>query len=52
MDALGLIGQVLDKMHAGEREKVEEPMRTMQDLTMEEAWSKASPVRTSPYARI
>jgi predicted phage terminase large subunit-like protein len=45
VDALGLIGQVLDKMSAGEKPKVVEPIRGAFDLTMDEAWRLCVPRR-------
>jgi predicted phage terminase large subunit-like protein len=45
VDALGLIGQVLDKMSAGERPKTAERPRSGFDLTMDEAWRLCVPKR-------
>ena len=38
VDALGLIGQVLDRMSAGLAPKPEEPMRGIREITMDELW--------------
>ncbi|MDE2106111.1 MAG: phage terminase large subunit [Patescibacteria group bacterium] len=40
VDALGLIGQVLDRMHAGEKQKDKEKMRGMYEMTLDELWAK------------
>jgi predicted phage terminase large subunit-like protein len=46
VDALGLIGQVLDRMSAGqERPKKDGPMRGMYDMSLDELW-KAQPKRS------
>jgi predicted phage terminase large subunit-like protein len=52
VDALGLIGQVLDRMTAGQKPKVVEPMRGTNEMTMDEAWKLAIPKGRDPYARI
>ena len=41
VDALGLIGQVLDRMVPGSRETPVQPMRGASEMTMNEAWEKA-----------
>ena len=48
VDALGLIGQVLDRMNKGTAPKPEEPIRGLlglTGLTMDEAWELARPKR-------
>ena len=45
VDALGLIGHVLDKMHAGPLPKPPEKVRYMNGMTMDEAWDLARPKR-------
>lgn len=50
VDALGLIGQVLNLMSSGVVEQEKRPFRGLQDLTMEEAWKAAK--RVDPDARI
>jgi hypothetical protein len=52
VDALGLIGQVLNKMHAGALPKPPEKMRCMNGMTMDEAWDLARPKRPGTDARI
>jgi predicted phage terminase large subunit-like protein len=52
VDALGLIGQVLDRMTAGQKPKVVEPMRGTNAMTMDEAWKLAVPEGRDLYARI
>jgi predicted phage terminase large subunit-like protein len=52
VDALGLIGQVLDRMSAGEKPKAVEPPWGTFDLTMDEAWKLAVPKHREPNARI
>jgi predicted phage terminase large subunit-like protein len=43
VDALGLIGQLLDRMIAPERPVPATPMRGANDMTMDEAWKVANP---------
>jgi predicted phage terminase large subunit-like protein len=43
VDALGLIGQLLDVMAAGEQPAKDEPPRGLQEMTMAEAWKLANP---------
>jgi hypothetical protein len=52
VDALGLIGQVLNKMDAGALPKPPEEERYMNGMTMDEAWDLARPHRPGIYARI
>ena len=52
VDALGLIGQVLDKMTAGTPPKPLEKLRYANEMTMDEAWALAVAKRPDPYARI
>ena len=55
VDALGLIGQVLDRMNKGTAPKPEEPIRGLlglTGLTMDEAWELARPKRPDWDARI
>jgi predicted phage terminase large subunit-like protein len=52
VDALGLIGQVLNKMHAGAPPKQPEKVRYMNGMTMDEAWDLARPKRPGTDARI
>ena len=43
VDALGLVGQLLDLMYAREKPKSAEPMRGASEMTMAEAWKMAKP---------
>lgn len=43
VDALGLVGQLLDVMLKGQAPAPAQPFRTAADLTMAEAWDKARP---------
>ena len=43
VDALGLIGQVLDRMGAGIPEPIKRPMRGLTEMTMDEAFKLATP---------
>jgi predicted phage terminase large subunit-like protein len=43
VDALGLIGQLLDVMNAGTEPVAAEPLRGMREMTMGEAWKHANP---------
>jgi hypothetical protein len=52
VDALGLIGQVLNKMHAGALPKPPEKARYMNEMTMDQAWDLARPKRPGADARI
>jgi len=52
VDALGLIGQVLDRMTAGALPKPPEKLRCANEMTMDEAWELARPKRPDPYARL
>ena len=55
VDALGLIGQILDRMNKGSAPKPEEPIRGslgLTGLTMDEAWELARPKRPDWDARI
>jgi hypothetical protein len=52
VDALGLIGQVLNKMTAGALPKPPEKPRYMNEMTMDQAWDLARPKRPGAYARI
>ena len=52
VDALGLIGQVLNKMHAGALPKPPEKLRCANEMTMDEAWDLARPKRPGADARI
>ena len=45
VDALGLIGQVLDRMNAGAAPKSEGPIRGVLRMTMDDLWALAVPVR-------
>jgi hypothetical protein len=51
-DALGLIGQVLDRMTAGALPKPPEKLRFANEMTMDEAWALAVPKRPDPNARL
>jgi hypothetical protein len=51
-DALGLIGQVLDRMTAGALPKPPEKLRCANEMTMDEAWELARPKRPGADARI
>lgn len=52
VDAFGLIGQVLDKMTAGNAPS-KPPVQLLgaNEMTMDEAWELATPKRPDPYAR-
>ena len=55
VDALGLIGQILDRMNKGTAPKPEEPIRGLlglTGLTMDEVWELARPKRPDWDARI
>jgi predicted phage terminase large subunit-like protein len=52
VDALGLIGQVLDRMTAGALPKPPEKLRCANEMTMDEAWELARPKRPGADARI
>jgi hypothetical protein len=52
VDALGLIGQVLDRMTSGQTPRVPEKMRGANEITMDEAWKLATPKGRNPDARI
>jgi predicted phage terminase large subunit-like protein len=52
VDALGLIGQVLDRMSAGALPKPPEKVRYANEMTMDEAWNLARPKRPGADARI
>lgn len=43
VDALGLVGQLLDLMITKQKTGSDEPMRGVREMTMEEAWAKARP---------
>lgn len=45
VDALGLIGQLLDRMAAGDAPVEVKPMRGASEMTMSEAWDRAKPQR-------
>jgi predicted phage terminase large subunit-like protein len=47
VDALGLVGQLLDLMFSRERPKTVEPMRGATEMTMAEAWKHAKPNSTA-----
>ena len=47
VDALGLVGQLLDAMYARERPKTVEPIRGAAEMTMSEAWKHAKPLSTT-----
>jgi len=49
VDALGLVGQLLNVMLKGEKPKIEEPMRGHMEMTMDEAWEKARPKVAAEY---
>ena len=52
-DALGLIGQVLDRMNRGQLPPEPVKMRGANELTMDEAWTLAMPSKgRDPNARI
>lgn len=51
VDALGLIGQLLDDMFMRQKSKAGEPMRGADKMTMSEAWALANP-KSSTYRRI
>ena len=46
VDALGLIGQILNRMSAGQERPKKEPMRGMTEMTLQELWD-VQPKRTS-----
>lgn len=46
VDALGLIGQILDRMSSGQKRPEPKPLRGMYEMTLEELWD-AQPKRTS-----
>jgi predicted phage terminase large subunit-like protein len=52
VDALGLIGQVLDRMSAGALPKPPAKLRCANEMTMDEAWELARPKRPDSDARI
>jgi hypothetical protein len=52
VDALGLIGQVLDRMTAGKVPPKPEKIRCANEMTMDEAWQLARPRRLGSDARI
>jgi predicted phage terminase large subunit-like protein len=52
VDALGLIGQVLDRMTAGALPKPPEKLRYANEMTMDEAWTLAKPKRPGLDGRI
>lgn len=52
VDALGLIGQVLDKMTHGKKPTAPEGMRGANEMTMDKMWKWAVPKERDPYARI
>jgi predicted phage terminase large subunit-like protein len=52
VDALGLIGQVLNRMTAGQAEAKPEKMRGMHGMTMDEAFELATPSRRNADDRI
>ena len=52
VDALGLVGQVLDKMHAGALPKPPEKLRCANEMTMDEAWDLARPKRPGVCAHL
>jgi predicted phage terminase large subunit-like protein len=52
VDALGLIGQVLDKMSAGRALPEVKPVRGLNEITMAEAWEHAMPRRPNFDSRI
>lgn len=45
VDALGLIGQLLDRMVVPQPDVPDEPMRGLAEMTMQEAWDLAQPKR-------
>ncbi len=45
VDALGLIGQVLDRMTSGQKPKEPERMRGATEMTMDEVWELGAPKR-------
>jgi predicted phage terminase large subunit-like protein len=51
-DALGLIGQVLDRMSAGALPKPPEKLRCANEMTMDEAWALAKPRRPGLDGRL
>jgi hypothetical protein len=46
VDALGLIGQILDRMSAGPKQEEPRPLRCMLGISLEELWT-AQPKRSS-----
>lgn len=52
VDALGLIGQVLNKMTAGTLPKPPEKLRYANEMTMDEAWRLVMPKRPGLDGRI
>ncbi|MGB6938447.1 MAG: hypothetical protein WBE14_17540, partial [Xanthobacteraceae bacterium] len=46
VDALGLIGQILDRMNAGTKPQQRQPIRGLTELTLQELFD-AQPRRTS-----
>jgi predicted phage terminase large subunit-like protein len=52
VDALGLIGQLLDVMIKGREPQTAEPFRGASGLTMDEAWRLARPKRPGADGRI
>jgi hypothetical protein len=45
VDMLSLVGRMLDRQVAGEVPKAAEPMRGINEMTMDEVWEKAVPIR-------
>src|SRR5579883_662897 len=43
IDCLSLLGRMLDKLVKGKRDQSAEPIRGVQEMTMEEAWAKLLP---------
>lgn len=52
VDALGLIGQILDKMSPGIAPAEPSKFRGLRDMTLDEAWDLAMPKRANGDARI
>jgi hypothetical protein len=46
VDALGLIGQILDRMSAGPKQEQPRPLRGMFGMSLDELWT-AQPKRSS-----
>jgi hypothetical protein len=46
VDALGLIGQILDRMSAGSKPEEQKPLRGMFGMSLDELWN-AQPKRSS-----